>query len=233
MQSKDLSRYGQILLGQGLIEQVFIDHLRHGRRIEIERSKAAIALDILPSVNGQTPDFPIAVKAGTRTNQTGFDTSPVNAENSPIHDETICARYLVGCDGAHSWTREQLGVPSEATSSGSTWGVIDFEPITDFRKLAVFCLEEPYITQRYSKYPQIVYGSIMTVPRERKLVRLYIELHERADTETVRKSSRYSLEGLFQIAEKIIKPYKLSSNYCDWWSIYPASKAALSLHSGS
>jgi phenol 2-monooxygenase len=68
----------------------------------------------------------------------------------------------------------------------------------------------------------------MTVPREKQLVRLYIELQE-ADTETIRKPSEYSLEDLFDIAEKIMKPYKLRSNYCDWWSIYPASQAALSL----
>lgn len=47
--------------------------------------------------------------------------------------ETIHARYLVGCDGAHSWTRSQLGVASDRNSEDSVWGVLDIVPITNFR----------------------------------------------------------------------------------------------------
>ena len=68
MQSENLSRYGQILLGQGLIEQVFIDHLRRGSRVHIERGKEAKALEISPSVDGQVPDLSIAVKVGAVAN---------------------------------------------------------------------------------------------------------------------------------------------------------------------
>jgi 2-polyprenyl-6-methoxyphenol hydroxylase-like FAD-dependent oxidoreductase len=30
--------------------------------------------------------------------------------------ETIKAKYLIGCDGAHSWTRKQLNIPVEVTT---------------------------------------------------------------------------------------------------------------------
>lgn len=49
--------------------------------------------------------------------------------------ETINARYLLACDGAHSWARDQLGVATEGTSEGSTWGIFEIVPITDFRML--------------------------------------------------------------------------------------------------
>lgn len=68
MQSEKLSRYGQILLGQGMIEQVFIDHLRRGRRVHVERGKKAKKLEIRPSVDGQVPDFPVVVKVGAVAN---------------------------------------------------------------------------------------------------------------------------------------------------------------------
>lgn len=52
--------------------------------------------------------------------------------------ETIHARYLIACDGAHGWIRNQLAVPNEENSEESTWGVLDIVPITDFRALDLF-----------------------------------------------------------------------------------------------
>lgn len=56
-----------------------------------------------------------------------------NGRAYPGNLEIIHARYLIACDGAHSWTRRQLQVPTEAKSEPSTWGVIDIVPVTDFR----------------------------------------------------------------------------------------------------
>jgi len=46
--------------------------------------------------------------------------------------EIIRARYVIGCDGAHSWVRKHCGIRMEGTQPGLTWGVMDFTPITDF-----------------------------------------------------------------------------------------------------
>ena len=48
--------------------------------------------------------------------------------------EVIKARYMIGCDGAHSWTRRQLGFSMEGEQTDFIWGVLDIIPITDFRK---------------------------------------------------------------------------------------------------
>ena len=58
--------------------------------------------------------------------------SPDEDPNAPR--EKIRARYVVGCDGAHSWTRRQLGFQMEGEQTDFFWGVIDLIPITDFRK---------------------------------------------------------------------------------------------------
>lgn len=68
--------------------------------------------------------------------------------------ETIHARYLVACDGAHSWTRRQLQVPTEARSESSTWGVIDIVPITDFR-MHRFSSISPSV----NNFPQLIFAS--------------------------------------------------------------------------
>jgi phenol 2-monooxygenase len=51
-------------------------------------------------------------------------------------EEVVKAKYVVGCDGAHSWTRKALGPEFELQGelTDYIWGVLDIVPITDFRK---------------------------------------------------------------------------------------------------
>lgn len=51
--------------------------------------------------------------------------------------ETIKAKYLIGCDGAHSWTRTQLGLSLEGESTEHVWGVMDIVPLTNFRMFRI------------------------------------------------------------------------------------------------
>ena len=46
--------------------------------------------------------------------------------------ETVRAKYMLGCEGAHSWTRKQLGFQMEGENTDIVWGVMDIIPITDF-----------------------------------------------------------------------------------------------------
>lgn len=52
-----------------------------------------------------------------------------------VREEVVRAKYVVGCDGAHSWTRKTLGKDFEMRGemTDSIWGVLDIVPITDFR----------------------------------------------------------------------------------------------------
>jgi phenol 2-monooxygenase len=54
------------------------------------------------------------------------------------------AKYILGCDGAHSWVRKQLGLKLEGETHGDCWGVLDIIPLTDFRKfiLIFLCLSK-------------------------------------------------------------------------------------------
>ena len=38
--------------------------------------------------------------------------------------ETVRTKYVIGCDGAHSWTRRQLGIEMEGDATQFVWGVI-------------------------------------------------------------------------------------------------------------
>ncbi|KAJ5859626.1 hypothetical protein N7534_004903 [Penicillium rubens] len=112
------SRFGQIMLNQGAVEQVLVDYLRN-KNVYVERHKEAKTLHLLPVGGEDKEEFPVIVRARS-------------VEKCGVED-TIHARYLIACDGAHSWVRNQLDVQTDEISEASTWGVLDIVPITDFR----------------------------------------------------------------------------------------------------
>lgn len=64
-------------------------------------------------------------------------------------------------------------------------------------------------------------GSLMVIPRENKLVRLYIQLKEVAPDASGRADrSKITPDLIFGAAKRILEPYKLDYEYCDWWTAY-------------
>ena len=120
------SNYGQALLHQGRIENIFVDAIKETSGIEVERGVIPERLDVDDSLVGDHNAYPVAVTV---------QLSP--AEDGSVPRERIKAKYLVGTDGAHSWTRAQLGFKMEGEQSDYLWGVIDLIPITDFRRLGL------------------------------------------------------------------------------------------------
>lgn len=61
----------------------------------------------------------------------------------------------------------------------------------------------------------------MVIPRENKLVRLYIQLTEiKPDASGRADRSKITPDTIIKAAQKIIAPYKLTYEYCDWWTAY-------------
>ena len=60
----------------------------------------------------------------------------------------------------------------------------------------------------------------MVIPRENKLVRLYIQLFEVSSDGQQLDRSRITLEIILKSAQKIMSPYNLRYDYCDWWTAY-------------
>jgi len=44
-------------------------------------------------------------------------------QNKATYVETVRAKYVVGCDGAHSWTRRQIGSVMEGEQTDFIWSV--------------------------------------------------------------------------------------------------------------
>lgn len=64
------------------------------------------------------------------------------------------------------------------------------------------------------------YGSIMVIPRENGMVRLYIQLASSTDADwSPRKTA--TEEEVQTSAKKILKPYFIEWERVEWYSVYP------------
>jgi 2-polyprenyl-6-methoxyphenol hydroxylase-like FAD-dependent oxidoreductase len=61
-----------------------------------------------------------------RSNLTASDTDHIISEalRTGAPTETVRAKYLIGCDGAHSWVRKQLGFQMVGEVRDNIWGVL-------------------------------------------------------------------------------------------------------------
>ncbi|KAJ6009156.1 hypothetical protein N7499_000890 [Penicillium canescens] len=240
-----ISRFQQVVLHQGRIERFFLDAIKEHSDILVERGVLPTAFEFDATKADDFNDYPINVtvrslsdeestpqqqqqhhKSGDgkettasdglfRSNLAADDTDDLirAAESDPRVDrvESIKAKFLVGCDGAHSWVRRQLGYQLEGDSTDYIWGVLDIVPITDF----------PDIRQRCAIHSANA-GSVMVIPRENKLVRLYIQLQTTEHAQAGGKADRSWITPgiILQSAQQILHPYKLDYSYCDWWTAY-------------
>lgn len=63
-------------------------------------------------------------------------------------------------------------------------------------------------------------GNVIVIPRERKLVRLYIQLKEIEVVGMQVDRSQITPEMILRAAQRIMSPYKIIYDYCEWWTAY-------------
>lgn len=123
-------------------------------------------------------------------------------------ERTVCAKYVVGCDGARSGVRKSIGRTLTGMSANHAWGVMDVLANTDFPDMHTKCA----ISSKH--------GSILHIPREGgHLVRMYIDLGEvpEDDNHRVRETT---IEQIIDRANAILTPYSLDVKQVAWHSVY-------------
>ncbi|KAF7926122.1 uncharacterized protein EAE97_010422 [Botrytis byssoidea] len=233
-----ISRFQQVVLHQGRIEQFFLDSLEEHSNIKVERGIFPYTLAFDETKAEDPNEYPIEVvlqhltddQANPRQSQATLDgaatsdglfrsniaadddtdevLSDAHENELTVINETVKAKYLIGCDGAHSWTRRQLGIQLEGEQTDLIWGVLDIIPITNFPDIRMRCAIHS------SKS-----GSMMVIPRENKLVRLYIQITTTAIGSEI---DRWSINPkmILDSAQRIMAPYKIDYEHCDWWTAY-------------
>ncbi|KAI1374557.1 FAD binding domain-containing protein [Hypoxylon crocopeplum] len=233
----DVSRFICGTIHQGNVEAALIDAAKRRSSIEVERGVVptriavddskiddhtayAVTVDLRRVQKEELTTWAVnahSVKDGvvkterghidaTVVPNDGSDTIPT-ISGEPGSTETVHAKYVIGADGAHSWVRRQLGLHMEGASHNAQWGVIDVVLNTDFPDLQKHCTILSPV------------GTVLSVPRENGLTRLYIQLPG-SDQDVSPVSGIATAQHMMESAAKIIAPYRLSYSYCDWWTVY-------------
>lgn len=117
---------------------------------------------------------------------------------------TVRARYVAGCDGAHSVIRESIGRTMARQGADKAWGVLDLLAVTDFPDI------------RYKCTIQAGNGkSILLIPREGgHLFRLYVDVGE------IAPDAWLTDEEVLTEARGVLAPYTLDVKEVAWFSVY-------------
>lgn len=83
------------------MEHHLIKNLEVKRTCKVEWSTKPVALALDESLIDDPNAYPVLVE---------------------LPGDNIRARYVVGCDGAHSWTRQQLGIKLEGKLTDAVFG---------------------------------------------------------------------------------------------------------------
>ncbi|KXN89429.1 Phenol 2-monooxygenase [Leucoagaricus sp. SymC.cos] len=111
-------------------------------------------------------DYPISVCSLTKL----LLYFPCSTSNNKEQSECkVYTKYLVGCDGGHSWVREMSGIKmnqkDEDNKSTVNWGVIDFTPEGNFPDVGIKNIIESH-----------KHGVLGWIPHPDRKARLYIPL---------------------------------------------------------
>ncbi|KAH3974376.1 hypothetical protein HBI56_089990 [Parastagonospora nodorum] len=159
------------------------------------------------------------IEYGWTTKSVSIDTSnsdypcTVTAVKDGV-EQTWHAKYVLGCDGAHSTIRHSLSIPMLGDTTDTVWGVMDIFPLTTFPDIRRKCtIHSPH-------------GNIVIIPREGgEMVRFYIQLPPGTKPKEVR------LEDIQTQARRIFTPYQMDFAHVFWWSAYSiGQRLAQSFH---
>ena len=184
----DLSEMPHVILNQARVHDFYLDVMRRSAvRLEPDYGRACVDLRI-----DHGKSHPVTV----------------TLEHGGEH-ETVEARFVVGCDGAHSFVRRAIGQELVGEAANKVWGVMDVLVDTDFPDIRL-----KSVIRSGSE------GSVLIIPREGGyLVRFYVEMENLAYGERA-KDLGISPDDLINAAARIVFPFRLEVKEVAWWSAY-------------
>ncbi|MDM0025595.1 FAD-binding monooxygenase [Variovorax saccharolyticus] len=185
-----LSEFPHLIVNQARLQQYLLDYMRMSpSRLEPSYGMEFVTLKV--EAEGEHP-----VVVTLRDVAKGSET-------------TVRARYVVGCDGAHSRVREAIGAVPRGDFANHAWGVVDMLAVTDFPdirlKAAIQSADE---------------GNILLIPREGGyMVRLYVDLGD-IDPNQREAFRGITQEQVLETARRVLHPYTLEVRSVVWFAVY-------------
>ncbi|KAG8684788.1 hypothetical protein FRC11_011597, partial [Ceratobasidium sp. 423] len=201
------------LYAQSSVEGIIREALASGKKTIHSATFAPQSQPLSPShkVEVEQGVFPVEMKVADNLNK-GYPVT-VRLARPDGQTETVQAKYLLGCDGAHSWTRAQLGIDMVGETSDQVWGVIDGYVETDFpdvRALTIFDNNGRHM---------------VLIPRENDMVRFTVQVNDSdvcIDPTAGRVDrTKISAERIIQLVKEVLKPYRVEfKGELDWSGVY-------------
>ncbi|EEH41973.2 phenol 2-monooxygenase [Paracoccidioides lutzii Pb01] len=124
-------------------------------------------------------------------------------------EEVVRTKYLFSGEGARSFVRRQLGIQIfHKDPIAHVWGVMDGVVRTDFPDILTKCTIHSDS------------GSLMVIPREDNMVRLYVQISSSTDPDWNPRKS-VTVAEVQRAAKQIFQPYGLEWDRVEWYSVYP------------
>jgi phenol 2-monooxygenase len=186
----DLSPMPHTILNQARVHDFYLEVMRNSAlRLEPHYSRQLVGL-----TRDDAAEYPLELSFDCLDGAT---------------QETVRARYVVGCDGARSAVRGEMGQPLKGEAARQLWGVMDVLAVTDFPDIRLKCAIQSAES-----------GSVLIIPREGGyMTRLYVELDALQGDE---RASDRNVTGQFlaQRAQDILAPYTFEVKEVAWFSAY-------------
>ena len=180
-----LSEFPHVIVNQARLGDFLLEYARNSpSRLKVDYHHEVVALQA-----PKTDDEPVLV-----TIRRGGDDTEITVE----------AKYVVGCDGAHSTVRESIGRIPHGAGHDKAWGVMDILAVTDFPDI------------RFKATIQSGSGgNILLIPREGGyLVRLYVDMGE------IAADAWLTPDDILDQARRVLAPYTLEVQEIAWFSVY-------------
>ncbi|MEM8935608.1 MAG: FAD-binding monooxygenase [Pseudomonadota bacterium] len=189
-----LSEMPHVILNQARVHDRYLEVMRNSpTRLEPYYGFKVIDVSVLDDGS----EYPVSVTL--QHSEAGRDDETV----------TIRARYAVGCDGARSTVRGQIGRELRGDKANQAWGVMDVLAVTDFPDIRLKTLIKSSDA-----------GNIIIIPREGgHLNRIYIEMDKLTDGQRL-SIKDVTVDQLIDAANGVFRPYSLDVREVVWWSIY-------------
>ena len=187
-----LSQFPHVILNQARVHDLYLSLMRNSpNRLEPDYAHRLVGLEI-----------------DAKASRVTVHLERIDPEHKG-QTTIVKARYVVGCDGAHSMVRQLLGRTLHGDSANQAWGVMDVLAVTDFPDIRIKSLIQSAGD-----------GSVLLIPREGGyLVRIYAELDQLHENERV-ATRNITIDKLIATAQRILRPYTLEVKEVAWWSVY-------------
>ena len=187
-----LSEMPHVILNQARVHDFYLERMRNAPRPVVpDYSRRLVGLDVPAD-----PDEQVVAR---------FERCDEGREGE---NETVRARYVIGCDGARSQVRRSIGRELAGDAANQAWGVMDVLAVTDFPDIRFKCIIHSNE------------GNVVLIPREGGyLVRIYVELGKLRQDERVTNRD-ITIEELIAAANRISTPYTVDVREVAWWSVY-------------